>query len=357
MQPENTLHSIIAQNGPLTVADYMALCLGHPQHGYYNTRDPLGAKGDFITAPEITQVFGELVGIWIAHMWQMMGRPRHFDLIELGPGRGTLMSDAMRAASKLPGFRETATVRLVEMSPPLKALQAEAMERAGIAARWYRSIADIAPKPCIIIANEFFDALPFHQFVMTENGWRERLVSLEADRLVWAVGAAAPPPSAIPEALGKAEPRAVFERSPAREGVAAEIAHRLRQNPGAALIIDYGFSGPAAGDTFQALAAHKFADPLDAPGSADLTSHVDFSALAAAATGAGARAYGPITQAELLDGLGIGIRVDALKSARPDKAADLDLACARLVSPDQMGALFKALALSSVGTPPPFSAD
>lgn len=357
MASSDVLRDIIAHSGPVSVADYMDLCLAHPEHGYYNTRDPLGQAGDFITSPEVTQVFGELVGVWCAHMWQVMGKPERFDLIELGPGRGTLMNDAMRAAGKLPGFGDAAQIRLVEMSPPLRQLQQQAMERSGHAATWHRALGDINGEACVIIANEFFDALPFHQYIMSRQGWRERLIELNDNRLTWAVSDDQPPPATIPAALENSAEGSIFERAPLREQMAGEIAHRLVTHSGAALIVDYGFSGPALGDSFQALHAHEFVDPLMSPGEADLTSHVDFTALGEAARGANCPAYGPVTQAQLLDGLGIALRMDALKRARPDKAGDLALANARLVSPDQMGALFKGIAFSSVGTPPPFGAD
>lgn len=339
----------IAQTGPMPVGDYMALCLGHPEHGYYVTRDPLGRAGDFVTAPEISQMFGELIGLWAAEVWRGLGAPARVTLAELGPGRGTLMADALRAGARVPGFAAAARVALVEVSPVLRAAQA----RAVPGATWVDAVADLPHEaPLILIANEFFDALPIRQWVRRGGRWRERMVGLQGGRLVWGLGPPVPGPEA-PEG-------AVREDGPQARAIAAEIGRRLAAQGGAALILDYGAEPPEAGggDTLQALRAHAPADPLEAPGSADLTAHVDFAALARAARGAGARACPLLTQGALLERLGITARARALARAamdRGDPAAAESVAAAhrRLTHPDQMGVLFKALCLHAPQSPVP----
>lgn len=335
----------IAAGGPISVARYMALCLAHPRHGYYVTRDPLGAGGDFTTAPEISQMFGELLGLWAAQVWLDLGRPAPFRLVELGPGRGVLMADALRAARAAPGFHDAADVWLVEISPALRAEQAARVPGA----RWAARLEDVAPGPTILLANEFFDALPIRQFVRGGAVWRERLVGLDDRGLRWGLG---PPltaglPTQAPEG-------AVLETCPAAQAIAGAIGARLRASGGAALIIDYG-DAPAAtggGDTLQAVARHSHVDPLGNPGGADLTAHVDFTALAAALRAGGARVAPPITQAELLERLGLAVRAQSLRLARPDRAAEIDAQAARLTDAAQMGTLFKALAAAGPGQPP-----
>ena len=339
----------IAQTGPMPVSDYMALCLSHPEHGYYVTRDPLGRAGDFITAPEISQIFGELIGLWAAEVWRGLGAPARVILAELGPGRGTLMADALRAGGQVPGFAAAAEVVLVEVSPVLRAAQA----RAVPGARWVDGVADLPDEaPLIVIANEFFDALPIRQWVRRGGRWRERMVGLQGDRLVWGLG----PSVAGPDAPDGA----VREESPQAQAVAAEIGRRLAAQGGAALILDYGAEAPEAGggDTLQALRAHAPADPLEAPGKSDLTAHVDFAALADAARAAGARACPLLTQGVFLERLGITARARALARAaagRGDAATAGAVAAAhrRLTHPDQMGVLFKALCLHAPHSPVP----
>ncbi|MDP2621630.1 MAG: SAM-dependent methyltransferase [Hyphomicrobiales bacterium] len=346
----------IEQAGPMSMADYMELALGDPAHGYYPTRDPFGGKGDFITAPEISQMFGEIVGIWTAHMWGALGRPAPFAFIELGPGRGTLMADMLRAGSLAPGFAEAARVHLVETSPALRCRQRAALREADVPVSWHQSFAEVPPGPMILVANEFFDALPVHQYARAQDGWRERVVGLDpAGHLSLQTAET----RSILAEFGQAEPGTVVEISPQRAAFSAEIGARLAQSGGAALIIDYGYSGPAPGDTFQAVKGHAYADPLENPGEADLTAHVDFAALCGAARAAGARSYGPITQAAFLTALGIAVRADKLKVARPDQAAKIDAALARLIGPDEMGTLFKVAALTGPAgpPPPPFAGD
>ncbi|WP_340107677.1 class I SAM-dependent methyltransferase [Pikeienuella sp. HZG-20] len=334
----------IAATGPMTLHDYMALCLAHPEHGYYMTRDPLGAKGDFTTAPEISQMFGEMIGLALAQTWLDAGAPAPARLVELGPGRGRLMADALRAARVAPGFAEAAEPWLVEISPALRAEQARLLPGA----RWAERLEEVPEGPLFLIANEFFDALPVHQYEMTAKGWAERMVGLSEGRLILGLQ-----PSPLP--LGPAPLGAIRERNPAAEAAAAGIGARIARDGGAALIVDYGYgeTPPAGADTVQALRKHRFADPLDAPGEADLTAHVDFGALRAAATGAGAAASALIAQGDWLARLGIGARAAALAAARPDQAASVAAALHRLTDPGEMGTLFKALALFPPGGPPP----
>ena len=335
----------IAENGPLSVARYMTLCLAHPRHGYYVTRDPLGARGDFTTAPEISQMFGELLGLWAAQVWLDLGRPAPLRLAEMGPGRGVLMADALRAARAAPGFAAAAEVWLVEISPVLRAEQAARVPGAHWAAR----LEDVPPGPMILLANEFFDALPIRQFVRGGGVWRERLVGLDEKGLRWGLG---PPLSAgLPAAAAEG---AVLETCPAAQSAARTIGARLAAAGGAALIIDYG-DAPAptgGGDTLQAVARHGYVDPLGNPGGADLTAHVDFGALAAGLGAGGAHVAPLLTQGALLARLGIAPRAQTLSRARPDRAADIAAQAARLTDAAQMGTLFKALAAAGPGQPP-----
>ena len=337
---EAELRRIIALDGPITVADYMRLCLGHPQHGYYVTRDPLGAQGDFTTAPEISQMFGELIGAWAVAVWRQMGSPARVNLVELGPGRGTLMADALRAAKAAPDFLSAVAIHLVETSPALRATQESNLAPRNGSITWHHRIEDVPEGPLIGIANEFVDALPIDQFVR-DRGWHFRMVGLADDRLAFMV---APDPLPGNESL-EAPTGAILERRHDRP--AALLARRLAEYGGAALIIDYGHVASGFGDTLQAVADHKFADPLAAPGEADLTAQVDFAALARTAVREGARAQGPLTQGDFLRRLGIEQRAARLKAkATPQQAADIDAALARLTAPDQMGRLFKVLAIA-----------
>jgi SAM-dependent MidA family methyltransferase len=335
----------IAATGPMRLDRFMALCLGHPDHGYYMTAEPFGEAGDFTTAPEISQMTGELIGLWAAQLWQEIGRPAPLRLVELGPGRGTLMADALRAARLVPGFRDAAEVWLVETSPRLRALQRAAVP----AARHANTLDAVPPGPMLLIANEFFDALPIRQFHCHGGHWRERQVGLDGDRLVWGLGPAA---GDLPD---EAPEDAVLERCPAGEAVAAQIGTRLKAAGGAALILDYGAEPPAhgGGDTLQALRKHAPADPLAAPGQADLTAHVDFTALGAALRAGGAAVAPLLTQGDFLGRLGIAARAEALARAHPDRAADVAAQRHRLTAPDQMGTLFKALAATGPGQPAP----
>ncbi len=349
---ERIIHARIRDEGPLGVADFMALALGHPRHGYYITRDPFGAAGDFTTAPEISQMFGELLGLWAAQAWLDAGAPDPVRIVEIGPGRGTLMRDALRAMARVPGLAGAATVHLVETSPVLREVQRETLATTpGI--DWHETLAEVPGGPVLLLANELFDALPIRQFVFDGGGWRERLVGSDGTRLGFGLRAEA---TSLPDAPTDPDEGAVWEDAPGRAALAHAIGGRVAEG-GAALLIDYGHARPGFGDTLQGVRAHGFAPVLDAPGEADLTSHVDFANLAAAAEAAGARAHGPVTQGALLTALGIDARADALARANPERAGEFSAARDRLVSADQMGRLFKALALTapSGSTPPGFA--
>jgi len=334
----------------MPVARYMELCLTHPEHGYYITHDPLGREGDFITAPEVSQMFGELLGLWAAATWRAMGAPKNVRLVELGPGRGTMMADMLRAIRVVPTFYQALTVHLVEINPALREKQRQSLSGIKANAHWHDSIDDVPDGPALIFANEYFDALPINQAVFARDGWHERVVDVnDKDQLVFDV---APEPLPrfellLSDLLRVAPLGAIFEwRSPHE---VMKLARRLRQFGGAALVIDYGHSRSDAGDTFQAIARHSFADPLKNPGQSDLTAHVDFEALARSAEDVDARVHGPIEQGQFLKRLGIETRAATLVSkASTQVAADVTTALRRLVGTGRggMGALFKVLGIS-----------
>ncbi|MGG7646010.1 class I SAM-dependent methyltransferase [Rhodovulum sp. YNF3179] len=349
---EETLRRQIAQTGPVSVADYMALCLLHPRHGYYMQADPLGAQGDFTTAPEISQMFGEMLGLCLAQAWLDQGSPAPFTLAELGPGRGTLMADALRATRPVPGFHAAMRLALVEASPALQARQAEAL--AGYAVTWCDAAADLPEGPLFVIANEFFDALPVRQFIRDPAGWRERRVGLRDAAL--AFGAA--DPQDVPELTARRDDTRdgeLVELRPGAAPVVTEIAARIAgAGAGAALILDYG-DWESRGDTLQAVRGHRPVDPLDGPGTADLTAHVDFAPLARAAEAAGA-AVTPLTpQGVLLEQLGITPRAQALARNLSGAARESHVAAhRRLTHPEEMGSLFKAIGIyPNQAMPPP----
>lgn len=353
----------IRQTGPLTVAEYMHAALQHPRHGYYHRQDPFGRDGDFVTAPEISQMFGELLGLWAADWWARAGQPPAVALAELGAGRGTLMADALRATRVLPAFRQAMSVHLVESSPRLKDRQQAALAGADVPVTWYDTVAELpVDRPLIVIANEFFDALPIRQFVRTAQGWAERVVALGADGGSLVFGASPIGAGAVTALRGRAETAlpvgSVVEVAPAAIAVMDALADRIAGAGGTALIIDYGYAGPVAGDTLQAVARHRPVDPLCRPGTADLTAHVDFTALGRIATERGLRVQGPIEQGPLLVALGLRARAERLKSAAsPTQRAEIDDAVTRLTDPRPtgMGTLFKALAVARDGDPPGLS--
>ena len=343
----------IRATGPITVADYMAECLLHPVHGYYTTRDPFGAAGDFTTAPEISQMFGELLGLALAQAWRDRDAPAPFTLAELGPGRGTLMADMLRATAAVPGFHAAARVTLVEASPALRRSQRAALGTHPVT--WVDSVAGLPAAPLFLVANEFFDALPIRQFQRHPSGWQERLVGLAPDgsgapRLAFGLSPPAPLAALAPR-LADTRPGDIVETCAPAQGVIAGIAARIAAHGGAAVVIDYG-GARSLGDTLQALERHAFADPLGAPGAADLTAHVDFAALAAAASPCATA--GPVPQGVYLERLGITARAQALAAGRAGPALASHVAAhRRLTHPSEMGHLFKALALYAPATPPP----
>lgn len=347
------LRARIEADGPVSVAAWMEACLADPEHGYYRTRDPLGRAGDFTTAPEISQMFGELIGLWTAVVWHQMGAPAPCRLVELGPGRGTLMSDLLRAANGVPGFTDAVRVHMVETSPALRERQREALSAITPPVAWHDAFADVPEGPCIVIANEFLDALPFCQWVKTHSGWRERTVGWTGDGFDFMPGDPAPD-GTVPDVYRDAAMDSIYETSAAVSAVSAQVAARIATGGGAALFIDYGYDRPGLGDTLQAISGHAYADPLATPGDADLTAHVDFKAVAQATTDAGAKAWGALPQGVFLENLGIGARASALL-ANADTRQSLDIATARrrLVDADAMGRLFKVLAMTQTNMPAP----
>jgi SAM-dependent MidA family methyltransferase len=348
----------IGETGPITIAEYMRLCLSHPEYGYYMRRDPFGTGGDFITAPEISQIFGELIGLWLAHQWEKLGKPEA-TLLELGPGRGTLMADALRATKKVTGFHEAVAVRLLEISPALKQKQWNTLAGKHHDIEWLESLDALPERPLLVIANEFFDALPIRQFQYIpspqrgegqgEGEWRERLIDVNDEQLTFITSAKAAI-HAAPDSRFRGNDGDIIEScEPARE-IITLLARHIATHQGIALIVDYGYAGGGKGDTLQAMRKHQYFEPLSKPGSADLTAHVDFAALADAATQAGARVFGPEAQGRFLMKIGAGQRVQKLvASASEEQSASLISGLERLASPDQMGELFKILAVASQG--------
>lgn len=338
----------IREGGPITVADYMAECLLHPVHGYYTTRDPFGAAGDFTTAPEISQMFGELLGLALAQAWLDRGAPSSFTLAELGPGRGTLMADMLRATRGVPGFHQAAQLVLVEASPTLRQRQAETLSRiTGPAPKWLTHVEDLPDAPLFLVANEFLDALPIRQFQHGPEGWRERLVGLTEDKLTFGLSAPLPQVPDTPAFQNAPDGALVEDCLPARQ-IVAEVAARIARRGGLALFIDYG-DWRSQGDTLQALRSHAFDDPLANPAQADLTAHVDFEPLAALAP-----SHGYTTQGAFLERLGIATRAELLAANLTGAALESHLAAhRRLTHPQEMGSLFKVLALTSTDAPLP----
>lgn len=338
----------IAADGPITVAQFMARALYDPALGYYRRSLPIGAQGDFITAPEVSQMFGELLGVWTAQVFFDLGRPPSFQVIELGPGRGAMMRDVLRAlAAAAPEARPG--VALVEVNAALRRLQ----EETAPGALFVERLEEAPVGACVILANEWLDCLPVRQFVRTPKGWCERLVGLGVDgRLAFGVAREPlPDPSILP--APNAPLGAVAEICPGVASVMEHVAARFAAHPGRALLIDYGGATPFLGDTLQAVRRHAKVDPLADPGEADLTAHVDFAALAHAARTAGLDVHGPTTQGAFLGALGLDVRAAVLARARPDRASAIEAERARLADAAEMGALFKVIALSSPGLPPP----
>ncbi|MEL6570721.1 MAG: SAM-dependent methyltransferase [Pseudomonadota bacterium] len=343
---EDILRRQIALTGPISLSDYMAECLLHPDHGYYATRDPLGRAGDFITAPEVSQMFGEVVGLALAQAWIDQGRPADSILVELGPGRGTLMADALRATQRVPGFHDAINVHLIEASPVLRAAQADRVRDAT----WHDDFTTLPEGPTFAVANEFFDALPIRQFTRDPAGWREHMVGIENDVLT--IGLSTPAPlAALDHRLQDTKPGDVVELCPALPGIVQTLGARINHSGGVGLIIDYG-DWRSLGDTLQALAAHDRADPFRAPGTVDLTAHVDFEAVAEAARPAAYTRL--VTQGVFLERLGITQRAQTLARSLSGSALDQHVAAhRRLTHPTEMGEIFKVMGLYPAQAAPP----
>ena len=347
----NTLATLfrrrIERGGPISLAEYMALALGHRQHGYYQCRNPFGASGDFVTAPEISQVFGELLGGWCVVQWEAMGAPSTLRLIEVGPGRAILMQDALRVACRNPGFRKALRLHLVETSTALRSLQEQALQEFQPV---FHDHLDAVPEgPTLLLANEFFDALPIRQYEQTADGWRERLVTFLPPRDVFGFTLAdtITSPRQIPAQICDAPVGSIVEISLPALSLANSLGERVHRCGGAALVLDYGSPVTKPGETFQSVRDHHFHDPFTNPGEADLTAHVDFESLGKAARASGARVPAPLPQGVFLERLGIGQRTEQLaQSADPAKAADIRAACHRLIDPKEMGTLFQVLAIA-----------
>jgi NADH dehydrogenase [ubiquinone] 1 alpha subcomplex assembly factor 7 len=340
------LISRIRAYGPMTIAEYMEACLSDPFYGYYQRREPFGRYGDFVTAPEVTQMFGELIGIWSIVTWEAMGSPREFVLAELGPGRGTLMADLVRTFKVVPEFAEAARIHLVETSPRLRDIQATTLSSAGVPITWHGSIDDLPAGRLIVIANEFFDAMPVRQFRWGREGWSERVVAIDPEgKLAFSYRPVEqrPPTAPLPEG-------AIIETSPVAMVTMKALAARIAAEGGAALVIDYGSNRPGHGDTFQAVRAHEYSDPLIAPGETDLTAHVDFPGLSRAAADAGAKPRPLLTQGDFLGRLGLTTRVEVLSSGKDEATREaIRIAAERLVGEKTMGELFKVLAVGAPG--------
>ncbi len=367
---EEKLIAIINQDGAISVEQYMETCLGDPEYGYYMGRDPFGRGGDFITAPEVSQMFGEAIGVWFATAWLMMGKPEKINLIELGPGRGTLMVDMLRALKVAEGFAEAVEVHMVEMSSALRKLQGQTLKGLAVDVHWHQRFEQVPAGPCLIIANEFFDALALKQIVRVagnrggnrgENrseNWHERMVEVDDDdKLRFGVAPEPLAKSDVPHWARKAKDGDIAEYSPQRMAMAERIGAHVKKHGGAGLIIDYGHALSFVGDTFQAVHKHKFVDVLHLPGHSDLTSHVDFEALAEGFEAGGAVVHGPRTQRGFLIAMGLREREAALrKNARARERIMLSRQAERLVGEKQMGHLFKVLAITdgTLKEPHPF---
>jgi NADH dehydrogenase [ubiquinone] 1 alpha subcomplex assembly factor 7 len=357
--PVDSLRRRLATSGPMSVGEYMAWCLTGTGTAYYRGGNPLGAAGDFVTAPEVSQIFGELIAVWACSMWEAMGRPAPFVLAELGPGRGTLMQDALRAARSMPGFLEAAQIHLVETSATLRDKQDQLLSQF-CRPQWHETVMAVPGEPLIVIANEFFDALPVEQHIYDNGSWRRRLVSLdEAGRLSFSAGRLALPPVELipPEAPRDSD---ILEHRPAAAVLIQEFGRRARSAPFAMLICDYGYERRDYGDTLQAVRAHGYADPLETPGEADLSAHVNFAELAHVARTAGLAVWGPLPQSDFLLSLGLQERLRVLMaSADEEQRAALFLGARRLVDPFQMGSLFKVMAMTGpdLPAPPPFKVN
>jgi SAM-dependent MidA family methyltransferase len=343
-----------AINGPLSIAEYMHICMADPTHGYYKTCEAIGQKGDFITAPEISQMFGELIGIWCIATWQELGRPKPFCIAELGPGKGTLMQDLLRAAKANSDFMESMQVVLVETSAAMQETQKSKLPNDLVKngkIKWEIDIAHLPHMPTIFVANEFFDVIPFRQYVKKQSAWHEIGIGLSKESDLQKLALAnCIEPSDLPQQAGHEPEGAIFEHAPARNAVAQAIAEHIKANTGAALAIDYGHLKSGFGDTFQAMANHAYVDALSSPGMHDLTSHVDFAALIGSVHDVGLKNTKQTTQGEFLLNLGLLERAGSLGRGKSEADQNrIRSEVERLAAPDQMGSLFKVLAIASDG--------
>jgi NADH dehydrogenase [ubiquinone] 1 alpha subcomplex assembly factor 7 len=359
---EDKLKNRIREAGPISVAEYMTICLLDPVQGYYPTRDPLGADGDFITAPEISQMFGEVLGLWCVQSWIDLGRPTTLHLIEYGPGRGIMMSDMLRSASLDPEFKAAVQVWLIEASAALEAIQGRTLGTVDVAVQWAARLEDVPPGPSLIIGNEFLDCLPIQQLICDdpfagEDGWVERRVGLDPeDRLCFVksgVPAAAILTDRLPKGASDARKDDLLETCPSVAQIVDSLSIRFAANPGRALFIDYGPEDTEFGDTLQALKRHKKVGVFSDPGNTDLTARVDFAALSETAVAAGLTISDAVPQREFLSKLGLEMRAVALIRAKPDAKPVIARQLHRLTDTDEMGELFKAMCISSPGLPAP----
>ena len=345
------LRDLIATDGPITLERYMALANNHPTLGYYSSRDPFGSAGDFTTAPEISQMFGELLGLWAAEAWRACGAPSPVRLVEFGPGRGTMMADVLRAARVAPDFLAAAQVHLVESSAELTGRQRATLADCGFAIHWHKTLDSLPDGPALMLANEFFDALPVRHYVKTTDGWHERMIGLSDEgALVWGLAQRTEDSLSLAAKSGE-----TIEIGAVAAQAAETLAARIVRDGGVLLVIDYGHTTTGLGETLQAVRKHRHVDPLESPGEADLTAHVDFAALTRAAKAAGATVQGPVAQKVFLEQLGIRARAGVLsRRAAPAQAQKIATGLNRLTAdaaPTDMGALFKALCVTRPGTP------
>lgn len=348
------IKDIIAEKGPITVAEYMSLALYDPQHGYYRKTKPIGAGGDFITSPEISQIFGELIGIWLAVEWETMESPEAI-VVELGPGRGTLMNDILRATRNVQGFHEKIEVHLVEVSEVLRREQQKILSDKNVKIFWHETIDDLPDKPMLLVANEFFDALPIRQFRKYNNSWHEIMVALDNKGNLHFKNSEIfdkPEGDVFPANI---KDNVIFEYSKSSIQILRKIAEKILKNKGAGLIIDYGYSGETFGDSLQSMKKHQFQSPLDKPGEADITAHVNFGHLRKAAHEGGAIAYGEISQGDFLVNMGIELRSAMLMKKCDEKMqSEIKSSVKRLISPEEMGTLFRCLAITDGDMPKPY---
>lgn len=350
MTLEKQIKEHIFADGPMNIAEYMVLALTHPDYGYYMRKDPFGVQGDFTTAPEISQIFGELIGAWLVTQWVMMGKPQAA-LAEIGPGRGTLMADILRATARVRGFHEAVTVHLQELSPVLRQKQWSMLAGKHPEITWHTGFAEIPQKPLLLVANEFFDALPIRQYLHAQDGWKERKIGLDrSGRLEFVLDPATPPEPLERQPVSEH----LYEYCDAARQMGFVIANRIAGFGGSALIIDYGYADGSHGDSLQAVRNHRHHEVLEDPGTADITAHVDFETITHAAAIGGCTVYGPVGQGFFLNRLGALERTAALCEKATEKQKEaLTSGILRLTASDQMGSLFKVLSLVPPELPKP----